>query len=139
MARGLAEYLVDRSALARSHHPVVNERLGPLSAGRLVATCGIVDMELLYSARARRDFDEVLAERRAIERVPVDDEVIDRAIEVQQALARSGRHRLPIADLLIAAAAELSDLTVMHYDADFERIARVTGQRHAWISPRGSL
>jgi predicted nucleic acid-binding protein len=31
-------------------------------------------------------------------------------------------------DLLIAAAAELSDLVVLHLDKDFELIANVTGQ-----------
>lgn len=34
-------------------------------------------------------------------------------------------------DLLIAAAAEELDLIVLHYDADFDRIASVTGQRGA--------
>ncbi|MCL4369147.1 MAG: VapC toxin family PIN domain ribonuclease, partial [Actinobacteria bacterium] len=50
-----------------------------------------------------------------------------------------GQHRLPIPDLVIAAAAESADLTVLHYDADFERIAEVTGQAHDWVVPRGSV
>lgn len=33
------------------------------------------------------------------------------------------RHRLPITDLLIAAVAEVNDLTVLHYDKDFDTIA----------------
>jgi predicted nucleic acid-binding protein len=40
---------------------------------------------------------------------------------------------------LIAAAAEAHDLTVLHYDADFGRIAAVTGQRVEWVVPRGSV
>ena len=32
-------------------------------------------------------------------------------------------------DLLIAATAELTDLSVLHVDKDFELIASVTGQR----------
>jgi hypothetical protein len=30
-------------------------------------------------------------------------------------------------------------LSVLHYDADFDRIAAVTGQPHEWIVPKGSL
>lgn len=53
----------------------------------------------------------------------------DRALEVQAALADAGHHRAPsVADLLVAAVAELSGLTVLHLDKDFELIADVTGQ-----------
>jgi predicted nucleic acid-binding protein len=53
----------------------------------------------------------------------------DRAIELQLALAERGHHRAPsIPDLLIAATAELADLTVLHIDKDFELIAELTGQ-----------
>jgi len=30
-------------------------------------------------------------------------------------------------------------LTLLHYDPDFELIASVTGQRHEWIVPRGTV
>ena len=53
----------------------------------------------------------------------------DRAVAVQSALAERGQHRAPsIPDLLIAAAAELAELTVLHLDKDFELIAALTGQ-----------
>jgi predicted nucleic acid-binding protein len=53
----------------------------------------------------------------------------DRAVELQRALAERGLHRAPsIPDLLIAATAELADLTVLHLDKDFELIAELTGQ-----------
>jgi predicted nucleic acid-binding protein len=64
--------------------------------------------------------------------------VLGRAFEVQGLLAEQGQHRLPIPDLVIAAAAEAAGLTVLHYDADLERIAEVTGQFHDWIVPRGT-
>lgn len=38
-----------------------------------------------------------------------------------------------------SAAAETEDLTVLHYDADFDLIASVTGKRCEWIVPRGSI
>lgn len=53
----------------------------------------------------------------------------NRAVQVQWLLAERGQHRAPsIPDLLIAAAAELATLTVLHVDKDFELIAEVTGQ-----------
>ena len=53
----------------------------------------------------------------------------DRAVEVQMILAERGQHRAAsIPDLLVAATAELGQLTVLHLDKDFELIAQVTGQ-----------
>ncbi|MGH9126964.1 MAG: PIN domain-containing protein [Acidimicrobiales bacterium] len=63
---------------------------------------------------------------------------MSRAIEIQHLLARRGHHRVPIPDLIIAAAAEAAGLTVLHYDADFEMIAEVTGMAHEWVVPRGT-
>jgi hypothetical protein len=58
---------------------------------------------------------------------------------VEHVLPALGEHRLPIPDLVIAAAAESAGLTVLHYDGDFERIAEVTGQDQDWVVPRGSV
>lgn len=44
-----------------------------------------------------------------------------------------------IPDLLIAAAAEGSNLVVLHYDSDFDRIAAVTGQHCQWVVAAGSV
>ncbi len=55
----------------------------------------------------------------------------DRAVSIQSALATRGQHRAPsIPDLLVAATAELAELTVLHLDKDFELIAKITGQPH---------
>ena len=44
-------------------------------------------------------------------------------------LAGRGQHRAPsIPELIIAAAAELAGLTVLHLDKDFDLIAEITGQ-----------
>jgi hypothetical protein len=53
----------------------------------------------------------------------------NRAVEVLTLLADRGHHRAPsIPDLLIAATAELTGLTVLHLDKDFDLIAELTGQ-----------
>lgn len=133
------EYLADKSALARLHHPTVAHRLGPLLVDGLVATTPIIDLEVLYSARSLTDYEEILVERRALPTFPLTPEVTDRAVDVQHRLAEGGRHRVPLPDLLIAAVAELNDVAVLHYDADYDRIAEVTGQHCEWVVPRGSL
>lgn len=53
----------------------------------------------------------------------------DRAAAVQMLLADRGQHRAPaIPDLLVAATAELSGLTVLALDKDFDLIAHITDQ-----------
>jgi predicted nucleic acid-binding protein len=115
-------------------------RLAPIIEAGEAATCAVVDLEVLFSARNYDDHCEIRLRRKlAYERIPIHDDVFDRAIEIQSELARSGRHRIPIPDLLIAAASESADLTLLHYDADFDTIAEVTGQRTEWVVPRGSV
>jgi predicted nucleic acid-binding protein len=117
----------------------VRSRLEPLLLDGLVATCAIIDLELGYSARNAQTHQALRRERRAMPRIPLDEAVFDRAIEVQGLLAVRGEQRLPIPDLVLAAAAEQADISVLHYEADFERISSVTGQPHVWVVPRGSV
>ncbi|MGH9918151.1 MAG: PIN domain nuclease, partial [Nitrososphaerales archaeon] len=44
-----------------------------------------------------------------------------------------------VPDLLVAAAAEDRGLTVLHYDADFDLIAQVTGQPTEWVAGSGTI
>ncbi len=80
-------------------------------------------------------------ERRALayHRVPLSVAMFYRAMDVQADLARSGRHRVPIPDLIIAAAAECAGPVVLHYDADSDTIAAVSRQSTEWVVPRGSV
>lgn len=136
----IAQYLADKSAWARLNKPAVADRLTPLIEQGLVATCGVIDLEILVSARNRDEHSQLRAERRyALERFPMPDEIWDRALEVQGELARVGQHRsVKLPDLLIAATAERHGVTVLHYDADFDRISAVTDQPSEWVVPAGS-
>jgi len=135
----MARYLADKSALARVHLAPVASRLESLFLAGEVATCGIVDLELLFSARSTADYLAILADQRSLPRAEVGEAGIERAVVVQTALARKGHHRsLSIPDLLIAAVAEAAGLTVLHYDSDFDLVAEVTGQPTEWVVPRGS-
>lgn len=133
-------YLGDTSALARLNQFEVAVRLEPLIESGLVARCTPTDLEAGFSStspsshRSMRDF------RSAWPFVPMDQSVLDRAVEVQDSLADRSRQRgAKIADLLIAAAAEAADLVVLHYDHDFDVIAGVTGQATEWIVPPGTV
>lgn len=114
--------------------------LEPLLVAGEIATCGIVDLELLYSARDRATYRSLVEALRGMPRVSLDEESVNRALSVQAMLAERSQHRaVPLPDLLVAACAEQAGLTVLHYDADFERIAELTGQPVQWIVPRGSV
>ena len=133
-------FLVDKSALARRQTQAsVREALDSLLMDGEVATCGIVDLEVLYSARSRSNYRDTAESLRGLPRAPLDEPCVRRALEVQGMLAERSQHRaVPLPDLLIAACAELAGLVVLHYDPDFERIAKLTGQPTRWIVPRGS-
>lgn len=122
-----AAYLADKSALVRLSLPPVAARVVPLLEEGLVATCAIIDFEVLYSVRSPADYEEVLEERRTLDGAPITPEVMGTAIELQRALARRGGHRIPIPDLIISAAAQHANLVVLHYDQDFMRIRDVGG------------
>ncbi len=127
----MTSWLADTSALARlSVSPDADEWTARIERG-LVRVTGITRLELGYAARSGGDLRR--AERRPpLTAMPVEyltPRSEDRAIEVQGLLADRGLHRGPaIPDLLVAAAAELAGLTVLHVDSDFETIAGITGQ-----------
>jgi predicted nucleic acid-binding protein len=137
----MATYLADKSALARFEtSPEVRGTLESLLPFGEVATCGVVDLEVLYSAPSPDAYVAAAASLRALPRVHVTEAILDRALEVQGRLAKRSQHRgASLPDLLVAACAEHAALTVLHYDADYERIAEVTGQRVQWVVPRGSV
>lgn len=137
----MASFLADKSALTRQEtRAEVREALEPLLIAGEVATCGIVELELLYSASSRATYRALVEALRGMPRVPVEEATVARALEVQAKLAERSQHRaVPLPDLLVAACAERAGLTVLHYDADFERIAKLTGQAVQWIVPRGSV
>ena len=137
----VARYLADTSALARLRHPPVAEALGPLIEAGLVATCGVIEFELAWAARTSAELDELRADRDAgYEWLATQDEDWRRALQVHAELWRSGQMRsVGLPDLLVAAVAEREHVTVLHYDADYDLVAQVTGQPVRWVVPRGTV
>ncbi|MDE0603841.1 MAG: PIN domain nuclease [bacterium] len=124
-------WLIDKSAIERLHlaedAAAWAERIGR----GLIRISTVTRLEVGYSARSAADH-RILISEPPMALMPVEyltPKIEDRAIELQSVLAESGQHRAPsIPDLLIAATAELAELTVLHLDRDFELIAQVTGQ-----------
>jgi predicted nucleic acid-binding protein len=136
----VATHLADTSALARLHHDDVAARVSPMFLGGRIATCAVVDLEVMVTARTPAEHEEMWSDRHLLPRAPVDEACTERAGEVQGLLAARGLHRrVPITSLLIAAAAERAGLTVLHYDQDFDLIAEVTGQPTEWVVRRGTV
>jgi predicted nucleic acid-binding protein len=137
----IARYLADSSALARWHHPPVRTVLAPLVEHGLIATCGITELVVLFSARSQADCGQVAVDRRhAYEWLPTEDGDLQRALSVQAELAARGQPgTVPLPDLIIAAVAERHRVCVLHYDEDYERVAQITGQVTRWVVPEGSV
>lgn len=107
-----------------------------------IATCDMVRLELLHSARNPTEFAELREELAALPDCPIGEAHWDRALWVYEQLsARGGAHQRSVRhpDLLIAAAAETADATLLHYDDDYELIGKITGQPMRRLAPRGSL
>jgi len=124
-------WLIDKSAIARLHRaPDAVEWASRIERG-LVRISTVTRLEVGYSARSAPDHRALLREP-PVASMPVEyltPRIEDRAVELQSVLAERGHHRAPsVPDLLIAATAELAELTVLHVDKDFELIADVTGQ-----------
>jgi predicted nucleic acid-binding protein len=135
---GRLTHLLDNSVHARLGSPTVARQFLDLQGEGRLARCGILHLEALFSARDPRRIHEQLV--RALPIVPTHQADFDRAAEVMLLLADRGQNRaVGAADLILAAVAERSRLTVLHYDRDFEHIAAITGQPVQAVVPLGSL
>ena len=127
----MTAWLIDKSALVRLTQAVDAAEWASRIDRGLVRISTVTRLEVGYSARTARDHRTLLTEP-PMSSMPVEyltPKIEGRAVELQLALADRGLHRAPsIPDLLIAATAELADLTVLHLDKDFELIAELTGQ-----------
>ncbi|MFP8883186.1 PIN domain nuclease [Streptomyces mangrovi] len=125
----VADYLIDTSALVRILLRRATEDWEQRMGAGLVALCDLTELEMLYSARSEKDRETIQRRLNQFTWCPMPDGVYRRARVVQRELTAKGEHRSAGAvDLLVAAAAEEAGLTLLHYDRDFETIARTTGQ-----------
>jgi predicted nucleic acid-binding protein len=132
-------HVVDTSVLTRLGQEPVRKVVEPLAAAGALARAGITDLEIGYSARDAAEWDRMLHALEVFEPIETTPDHFRRARQVQRLLAAKHQRRRKLPDLLVAAAAEANDLAVLHYDADFDRIAAATGQPAEWVVKAGSV
>ena len=124
-------WLIDKSALVRLGSSSDAEEWANRIERGLVAISTVTLLEAGFSARSAAELARAMGSP-PLAAMPVEyltPAVEDRAVEVQRLLAERGQHRAPsIPDLLVAAAAELNQRTVLHLDKDFDLIAELTDQ-----------
>ena len=133
--------LADTSVWARSAKPPLAWFAAAVEEGR-IAVCDQVAMEVLFSTRDARDFRATEEALLACPWLPIDARDWVEARRVFRGLADQGplHHRqVKIPDLLIAAVAARHDMTLVHYEGDYDVIAKITGQRTRWAAPPGSV
>ena len=132
-------HLLDTSVLTRLSEPAIRAVVEPIAAIGRAARAGISDLEIGYSARNGGEWDALVGALDALVLVETTADHVQRARRVQRLLAAGSQRGRKIPDLLVAAAAEQAGYTVLHYDADFDHIAAVTGQPCQWVVPPGSV
>jgi predicted nucleic acid-binding protein len=132
-------HLVDTSVLTRMAVAEVRAVVEPLAEAGSLARAGISGLEIGYSARDEDEWSRLTEALGVFALVETEARHVERACQVQHLLAARSQRGRKVPDLLVAAAAEAEGLVVLHYDADFERIAEVTSQPHQWVVPSGSI
>ena len=132
-------HLVDTSVIGRLSEPTVRAVIDPLTEAGRVGRAGITDLEVGYGSRNAREWDQDMADLSVFQLVETTAEHIQRARQVQRLLASRSQRGRKVPDLLIAAAGEQQRLVLLHYDSDFDLIAKVTGQQCEWVVPAGTI
>ena len=132
-------HLTDTSVLKRLAHPTVRSIVEPLAQAGHLARPAFCDLEIGYSARNAEEWDRFISALGAFDLVETTAQHVTRSLQVQRLLASRSQRGRKIPDLLVAAAAEALNLTVLHYDADFDLIGAVTEQRCQWVVAAGSI
>ena len=132
-------HVIDTSVLKRVREPSVRARVESLATAGDLGRVTICDLEVGYSARSAAEWDRLAAALDAFDRIETSSVHVSRALQVQRLLAARSQRGRKLPDLLVAAAAEGLGVAVLHYDEDFDHIARVTGQRCEWVVEAGSI
>lgn len=134
-------YLADTSVyVLQRTYPDVRRRFETLLTEGRLAACQMTALEILNNAPDPRGYERLWGAVHSQRWIDVTDDAMNRAGTVHRRLAKTSQHRhFRLPDLIIAATAELAGATVLHYDADYDRIAAITKQPVEWVVPRGSL
>ena len=122
----------DTSALiVAMRHDDARRALADALVDDAVAVTETITLEYLNGARTLAEYDLDRARLGAFRQVPTLPSDWQRALDVHRRLAAIGaghQRSVQVVDLVIAAAAERAGMRIAHVDADYERIAAITGQ-----------
>lgn len=134
-------YLADTSVyVLQGRDPAVRARFAALLTDGRLAACEMTALECLDNAPGPTEYEVLWGALHGHRWVDVTAGAMERALDVHRKLAGRSQHRhFRLPDLIIAATAEVHGVTVLHYDADYDRIAEITGQPVEWVVPQGSI
>jgi predicted nucleic acid-binding protein len=133
--------VVDNSAWSRAAHPEIREPWKHALQNDRLRISPIARLEMLFSARNGEVFDHLAQQLSAIRTAPLTATVARAAENAMRTLSHrsAGAQRIPIADYLLAAAAQELGGAVLHYDRDYDTLAEIMGFESVWLAPPGSL
>ncbi len=130
----------DTSALIlAAREPVVSASLAEALSNDEVAISEPILLEYLNGARDVPEYDRFNQALRAARVLSTSADAWQRAFEVHRLLAGTGaghQRSVRLVDLIVAAVAEHHGYPIVHFDEDYDRVARLTGQPTRWVSPR---
>src|ERR671930_187235 len=106
-------HLVDTSVLTRLGERSIRNAVQARAERGELARAGISDLEIGYSACSAREWDRLMEALEVFELVETSADHLRRARQVQRLLAGKHQRGRKVPDLLVAAAAEVCDLSVL--------------------------
>ena len=103
----------------------IRETLKEAISSDLIATNGIVIVEILGGISKKEDFEKVDSDFRGFHILPLSDEIFFEASSLGSSLRRKGI-TIPATDLVIAISALKTDCTLYHVDSHFDTISAHT-------------
>lgn len=138
-------WLLDNSAWARRFSLAGNEEAAAslasdLEQSRLVTSLPFM-LEASYSAGDGSEYRHASALLASFPSADLDQRARARSLDAQLQLSRTGHHRIPPVDLIIAAIADTAGIGVLHYDSHYDLILEQTDLTYEsrWLAPRGTI
>jgi len=137
--------LIDNSAWARlaSERLTIDraETIAEWISDLQLAVCLPFLLEAGYSARSFGERAAMMGDLERLPRVEIDRDIEAAALDAQRELAEIGHHRLPPADVIIAACAHTAGMGVLHYDSDYNLLSERTSLQFQseWLAQPGTL
>jgi predicted nucleic acid-binding protein len=140
---GAGSVLADTSAWMQARRDLRARELllGAIERGD-VCWCWPVRYELMIDARGSEGIAAVERTLESLREIPMDRSVQRGTLATMRELAVAGSHgahRFPLADLVVATAAQEAGIDILHFDQHLERLGDHLGVGSHWISVPGDV